>query len=196
MKKRLFVRRPATAEEMQWARDHCCEKCGVNAAISVEKVIKHHDRDSVTETIDLLLITSNGEVLQVRNLSPAELTAAVMQRTVGFSSGVCFNTTKLNNRHVPVVEKKIPGQSIAIEGPYHFSGRDPEKVLYGCRDGTLLAPLNSITPEDLIKVPDGVSIFKLLDYLIRVAPNYIAIYILALRAFASMLSSPALEGKL
>ena len=86
MKKRLFVRRPATAEEMQWARDHCCEKCEVNAAISVEKVIKHHDRDSVTETIDLLLITSNGEVLQVRNLSPAELTAAVMQRTVGFSS--------------------------------------------------------------------------------------------------------------
>ena len=196
MKKRLFVRRPATAEEMQWARDHCCEKCGVNAAISVEKVIKHHDRDSVTETIDLLLITSNGEVLQVRNLSPAELTAAVMQRTVGFSSGVCFNPTIFNNSIIPLVEKQILDRSISVEDQYHFSGRDPEKVQYVCRDGTLLAPLNSITPEDLIKVPDGVSIFKLLDYLIRVAPNYIAIYILALRALASMLSSPALEGKL
>ena len=195
MKKRLFVRRPATAEEMQWARDHCCEKCGVNAAISVEKVIKHHDRDSVTETIDLLLITSNGEVLQVRNLSPAELTAAVMQRTVGFSSGVCFNPTIFNNSIIPLVEKQILDRSISVEDQYHFSGRDPEKVQYVCRDGTLLAPLNSITPEDLIKVPDGVSIFKLLDYLIRVAPNYIAIYILALRALASMLSSPALEGK-
>ncbi len=196
MKKRLFVRRPATAEEMQWARDHCCEKCEVNAAISVEKVIKHHDRDSVTETIDLLLITSNGEVLQVRNLSPAELTAAVMQRTVGFSSGVCFNPTIFNNSIIPLVEKQILDRSISVEDQYHFSGRDPEKVQYVCRDGTLLAPLNSITPEDLIKVPDGVSIFKLLDYLIRVAPNYIAIYILALRALASMLSSPALEGKL
>lgn len=196
MKKRLFVRRPATAEEMQWARDHCCEECGVNAAISVEKVIKHHDRDSVTETIDLLLITSNGEVLQVRNLSPAELTAAVMQRTVGFSSGVCFNPTIFNNSIIPLVEKQILDRSISVEDQYHFSGRDPEKVQYVCRDGTLLAPLNSITPEDLIKVPDGVSIFKLLDYLIRVAPNYIAIYILALRALASMLSSPALEGKL
>lgn len=195
MKKRLFVRRPATAEEMQWARDHCCEECGVNAAISVEKVIKHHDRDSVTETIDLLLITSNGEVLQVRNLSPAELTAAVMQRTVGFSSGVCFNPTSFNNSIIPLVEKQILDRSISVEDQYHFSGRDPEKVQYVCRDGTLLAPLNSITPEDLIKVPDGVSIFKLLDYLIRVAPNYIAIYILALRALASMLSSPALEGK-
>ena len=195
MKKRLFVRRPATAEEMQWARDHCCEECGVNAAISVEKVIKHHDRDSVTETIDLLLITSNGEVLQVRNLSPAELTAAVMQRTVGFSSGVCFNPTIFNNSIIPLVEKQILDRSISVEDQYHFSGRDPEKVQYVCRDGTLLAPLNSITPEDLIKVPDGVSIFKLLDYLIRVAPNYIAIYILALRALASMLSSPALEGK-
>ena len=195
MKKRLFVRRPATAEETQWARDHCCEECGVNAAISVEKVIKHHARDSVTETIDLLLITSNGEVLQVCNLSPAELTAAVMQRTVGFSSGVCFNPTSFNNSIIPLVEKQILDRSISVEDQYHFSGRDPEKVQYVCRDGTLLAPLNSITPEDLIKVPNGVSIFKLLGYLIRVVPNYIAIYILALRALASMLSSPALEGK-
>lgn len=195
MKKRLFVRRPATAEEMQWARDHCCEECGVNAAISVEKVIKHHDRDSVTETIDLLLITSNGEVLQVRNLSPAELTAAVMQRTVGFSSGVCFNPTIFNNSIIPLVEEQILNRSISVEDQYHFSGRDPEKVQYVCRDGVLLAPLNGITPEELIKVPDRVSIFKLLHYLVRVVPNYIAIYILALRALASILSSPALEGK-
>ena len=195
MKKRLFVRRPATVEEMQWARDHCCEECGVNAAISVEKVIKHHNRDSVTETIDLLLITSNGEALQVRNLSPAELTAAVMQRTVGFSSGVCFNPTSFNNSIIPLVEEQILNRSISVEDQYHFSGRDPEKVQYVCRDGTLLTPLENITSESLIKVPDRVSIFKLLDYLIRVAPNYIAIYILALRALASMLSSPALEGK-
>ena len=195
MKKRLFVRRPATVEEMQWARDHCCEECGVNAAISVEKVIKHHNRDSVTETIDLLLITSNGEALQVRNLSPAELTAAVMQRTVGFSSGVCFNPTSFNNSIIPLVEEQILNRSISVEDQYHFSGRDPEKVQYVCRNGTLLTPLENITSESLIKVPDRVSIFKLLDYLIRVAPNYIAIYILALRALASMLSSPALEGK-
>ena len=195
MKKRLFVRRPATAEEMQWARDHCCEECGVNAAISVEKVIKHHDRDSVTETIDLLLITSNGEVLQVRNLSPAELTAAVMQRTVGFSSGVCFNPTSFNNSIIPLVEEQILNRSISVEDQYHFSGRDPEKVQYVCRDGTLLEPMNSIPSESLIKVPDGVSAFKLLSALLCVAPNYIAIYILALRALASILSSPALEGK-
>ncbi len=195
MKKRLFVRRPATAEEMQWARDHCREECGVNAAISVEKVIKHHDRDSVTETIDLLLITSNGEVLQVRNLSPAELTAAVMQRTVGFSSGVCFNPTSFNNSIIPLVEEQILNRSISVEDQYHFSGRDPEKVQYVCRDGTLLEPMNSIPSESLIKVPDGVSAFKLLSVLLCVAPNYIAIYILALRALASILSSPALEGK-
>ena len=195
MKKRLFVRRPATAEEMQWARDHCCEECGVNAAISVEKVIKHHARDSVTETIDLLLITSNGEVLQVCNLSPAELTAAVMQRTVGFSSGVCFNPTSFNNSIIPLVEKQILDRSISVEDQYHFSGRDPEKVQYVCRDGTLLEPMNSISSESLIKVPDRVSVFKLLSVLLCVAPNYIAIYILALRALASILSSPALEGK-
>mgnify|MGYP005764571869 CR=1 FL=1 len=195
MKERLFVRRPATAEEMQWAKDHCCEECGVNAAISVEKVIKHHARDSVTETIDLLLITSNGEVLQVCNLSPAELTAAVMQRTVGFSSGVCFNPTSFNNSIIPLVEKQILDRSISVEDQYHFSGRDPEKVQYVCRDGTLLEPMNSISSESLIKVPDRVSVFKLLSVLLCVAPNYIAIYILALRALASILSSPALEGK-
>ena len=195
MKERLFVRRPATAEEMQWAKDHCCEECGVNAAISVEKVIKHHARDSVTETIDLLLITSNGEALQVRNLSPAELTAAVMQRTVGFSSGVCFNPTSFNNSIIPLVEKQILDRSISVEDQYHFSGRDPEKVQYVCRDGTLLEPMNSISSESLIKVPDRVSVFKLLSVLLCVAPNYIAIYILALRALASILSSPALEGK-
>lgn len=195
MKKRLFVRRPATAEEMQWARDHCCEECGVNAAISVEKVIKHHARDSVTETIDLLLITSNREVLQVCNLSPAELTAAVMQRTVGFSSGVCFNPTSFNNSIIPLVEKQILDRSTSVEDQYHFSGRDPEKVQYVCRDGTLLEPMNSISSESLIKVPDRVSVFKLLSVLLCVAPNYIAIYILALRALASILSSPALEGK-
>lgn len=195
MKERLFVRRPATAEEMQWAKDHCCEECGVNAAISVEKVIKHHARDSVTETIDLLLITSNGEVLQVCNLSPAELTAAVMQRTVGFSSGVCFNPTSFNSSIIPLVEKQILDRSISVEDQYHFSGRDPEKVQYVCRDGTLLEPMNSISSESLIKVPDRVSVFKLLSVLLCVAPNYIAIYILALRALASILSSPALEGK-
>ena len=195
MKERLFVRRPATAEEMQWAKDHCCEECGVNAAISVEKVIKHHARDSVTETIDLLLITSNGEVLQVCNLSPAELTAAVMQRTVGFSSGVCFNPTIFNNSIIPLVEEQILNRSISVEDQYHFSGRDPEKVQYVCRDGTLLEPMNSISSESLIKVPDRVSVFKLLSVLLCVAPNYIAIYILALRALASILSSPALEGK-
>lgn len=196
MKKRLLVRRPATAEEMQWAKDHCCEECGVNAAIFVERVTKHHDRDSVTETIDLLLITSNGEVLQVRNLSPAELTSAVMQRTVGFSSGVCFNPTSFNNSIIPLVEEQILNRSISVEDQYHFSGRDPEKVQYVCRDGTLLEPMNSIPSESLIKVPDRVSVFKLLSVLLRVAPNYIAIYILALRALASILSSPALEGKL
>ena len=94
-----------------------------------------------------------------------------------------------------MVEEQILNRSISVEDQYHFSGRDPEKVQYVCRDGTLLTPLENITSESLIKVPDRVSIFKLLDYLIRVAPNYIAIYILALRALASMLSSPALEGK-
>ena len=84
---------------------------------------------------------------------------------------------------------------IPVEDQYHFSGRDPEKIQYVCRDQTLLKPLKSITSDELIKVPDKVSAFKLLDALIRVAPDYIAIYILALRALASMLSSPALEGK-
>ena len=198
MKKRLFVRRPATAEEMQWARDHCCEECGVNAAISVEKVIKHHDRDSVTETIDLLFITSNGEALEVRNLSPSKLTAAVMQQAVGFSSGLCFDPTNFNRNAIPWVGKQmlLKGERpIPVEDQYHFSGRDPEKIQYVCRDQTLLKPLKSITSDELIKVPDKVSAFKLLDALIRVAPDYIAIYILALRALASMLSSPALEGK-
>ena len=199
MKNISLTRRDATAEEIQWAKDHYCEECGVNAAMSAVKITKHHHRNGVTETIDLLFITSNGEALEVRNLSPSKLTAAVMQQTVGFSSGICFDPTNFNRSAIPWVGKQmlLKGERpIPIEDQYHFSGRDPEKMQYVCRDQTLLKPLKSVTSEEqLIKVPDGVSIFKLLGYLIRVAPDYIALYILALRALASMLSSPALEGK-
>ena len=198
MKNVSLTRRDATAEEIQWAEDHYCEECGVNAAMSAVKITKHHHRDGVTETIDLLFITSNGEALEVRNLSPSKLTAAVMQQTVGFSSGICFNPTNFNRNAIPWVGKQmlLKGERpIPVEDQYHFSGRDPEKIQYVCRDQTLLKPLKSITSDELIKVPDKVSAFKLLDALIRVAPDYIAIYILALRALASMLSSPALEGK-
>ena len=198
MKNISFTRRHATAEEIQWAKDHYCEECGVNAAMSAVKITKHHHRDGVTETIDLLFITSNGEALEVRNLSPSKLTAAVMQQTVGFSSGICFDPTNFNRNAIPWVGKQmlLKGERpIPIEDQYHFSGRDPEKTQYICRDQTLLKPLKNVTSDEIIKVPDEVSIFKLLGYLIRVAPDYIAIYILALRALASMLSSPALEGK-
>ena len=200
MKNISLTRRDATAEEIQWAEDHYCEECGVNAAMSAVKITKHHHRDGVTETIDLLFITSNGEALEVRNLSPSKLTAAVMQQTVGFSSGICFDPTNFNRNAIPWVGKQmlLKGERpIPVEDQYHFSGRDcdPEKIQYVCRDQTLLKPLKSVTSGDLIKVPDKVSAFKLLGALIRVAPNYIALYILALRALASMLSSPALEGK-
>ena len=198
MKNISLTRRDATAEEIQWAEDHYCEECGVNAAMSAVKITKHHHRDGVTETIDLLFITSNGEALEVRNLSPSKLTAAVMQQAVGFSSGLCFDPTNFNRNAIPWVGKQmlLKGERlIPVEDQYHFSGRDPEKIQYVCRDQTLLKPLKSITSDELIKVPDKVSAFKLLDALIRVAPDYIAIYILALRALASMLSSPALEGK-
>ena len=224
MKKKEFkiAKYSTTNEDYQLVKDllpHCRKTVGVDfydsagnlqlsltrsgriiskAIILTVKLTRHHYRDGIEEKINLLFVKQDGESIEVHNLSRSDLSAKNLERILGFSSGLYFSPI-LDDIILPLVEEQLcfkGSHPVPIEDKYHFSGRDPEKVQYVCRDGTLLAPLNSITPEDLIKVPDGVSIFKLLDYLIRVAPNYIAIYILALRALASMLSSPALEGKL
>ena len=224
MKKKEFkiAKHSTTNEDYQLVKEllpHCRETIGVDffdsagnlqlsltqsgriiskAIILTVKLTRHHYRDWIEEKINLLFVKQDGESIEVHNLSRSNLSAKNLEQILGFSSGLYFSPI-LDDIILPLVEEQLcfkGSHPVPIEDKYHFSGRDPEKVQYVCRDGTLLAPLNSITPEDLIKVPDGVSIFKLLDYLIRVAPNYIAIYILALRALASMLSSPALEGKL
>ena len=224
MKKKEFkiAKHSTTNEDYQLVKEllpHCRETIGVDffdsagnlqlsltqsgriiskAIILTVKLTRHHYRDWIEEKINLLFIKQDGESIEVHNLSRSNLSAKNLEQILGFSSGLYFSPI-LDDIILPLVEEQLCFKGrhpVPIEDKYHFSGRDPEKVQYVCRDGTLLAPLNSITPEDLIKVPDRVSIFKLLDYLIRVAPNYIAIYILALRALASMLSSPALEGKL
>ena len=169
------------------------------AGILVTKLTRHHYRHKIMESIDLLFLKSEGKAVADHVLSRSDLWGKNLERVLGFSSGVYFNPI-LNDIIVSLVEEQLCFKSsrpISVEDQYHFSGRDcdPEKIQYVCRDQTLLKPLKSITSDELIKVPDKVSAFKLLDALIRVAPNYIAIYILALRALASMLSSPALEGK-
>ena len=224
MKKKEFkiAKHSTTNEDYQLVKEllpHCRETIGVDffdsagnlqlsltqsgriiskAIILTVKLTRHHYRDWIEEKINLLFVKQDGESIEVHNLSRSNLSAKNLEQILGFSSGLYFSPI-LDDIILPLVEEQLcfkGSHPVPIEDQYHFSGCDPEKVQYVCRDGTLLAPLNSITPEDLIKVPDGVSIFKLLNYLIRVAPNYIAIYILALRALASMLSSPALEGKL
>lgn len=224
MKKKEFkiAKHSTTNEDYQLVKEllpHCRETIGVDffdsagnlqlsltqsgriiskAIILTVKLTRHHYRDWIEEKINLLFVKQDGESIEVHNLSRSNLSAKNLEQILGFSSGLYFSPI-LDDIILPLVEEQLcfkGSHPVPIEDKYHFSGRDPEKVQYVCRDGTLLAPLNSITPEDLIKVPDGVSIFKLLNYLIRVVPNYIAIYILALRALASMLSSPALEGKL
>ena len=222
MKKFEITKRSTTNEDYQLVKEllpYCKKTVGVDfydsdgnlqlilsqsgrviskAIILTVKLTRHHYRDWIEEKISLLFVKHGSESIEVHNLSRSDLSAKNLERILGFSSGLYFSPI-LDDIILPLVEEQLcfkGSHPVPIEDQYHFSGCDPEKVQYVCRDGTLLAPLNSITPEDLIKVPDGVSIFKLLDYLIRVAPNYIAIYILALRALASMLSSPALEGKL
>ena len=221
MKHKVDKRRTTTEDlrRLQELRSHCQRAIGVDfydpsgnlqlsitksgkeaiiskTGILVTKLTRHYYRHKIVESIDLLFLKSE-EAIEVHGLARSDLSAKNLEQILGFSSGLYFSPI-LDDIILPLVEEQLcfkGSHPVPIEDKYHFSGRDPEKVQYVCRDGTLLAPLNSITPEDLIKVPDGVSIFKFLDYLIRVAPNYIAIYILALRALASMLSSPALEGK-
>ena len=165
--------------------------------ILVSKLTRHHYRHRIIESIDLLFLTNEGEAIEVHDLLRSDLTARTLEQILGFSSGIYFSAV-LNDILVPLVEEQLcfkGSNPVPVGEAYHFSGRDPEKIQYVCQDQTLLKPLKNVTSNEIIKVPDGVSIFKLLGYLIRVAPDYIAIYILALRALASMLSSPALEGK-
>ena len=222
MKKFEITKRSTTNEDYQLVKEllsYCKKTVGVDfydsdgnlqlilsqsgrviskAIILTVKLTRHHYRDWIEEKIHLLFVKHGSESIEVHNLSRSDLSAKNLEQILGFSSGLYFSPI-LDDIILPLVEEQLcfkGSHPVPIEDQYHFSGRDPEKVQYVCRDGTLLAPLNSITPEDLIKVPNEVSIFKLLGYLIRVVPNYIAIYILALRALASILSSPALEGKL
>lgn len=165
--------------------------------ILVTKLTRHYYRHKIVESIDLLFLKSE-EAIEVHGLARSDLSAKNLEQILGFSSGVYFINPIFNDIIVSLVEEQIRftgSHPVPIEDQYHFSGRDLEKIQYVCRDGTLLEPMNSLTPEELIKAPDKVSIIKLSCYLIRVTPNYIAIYILALRALASILSSPALEGK-
>ena len=165
--------------------------------ILVTKLTRHRYRHRIIESIDLLFLTNEGEAIEIHDLLRSDLTARTLEQILGFSSGIYFSAV-LNDILVPLVEEQLCFKSsnhVPVGEAYHFSGRDPEKIQYVCRDQTLLKPLKSVTSGDLIKVPDKVSAFELLGALIRVAPDCIAIYILALRALASMLSSPALEGK-
>ena len=224
MKKKEFkiAKHSTTNEDYQLVKDllpHCRKTVGVDfydsagnlqlsltrsgriiskAIILTAKLTRHHYRKKKKKKINLLFVKQDGESIEVHNLSRSDLSAKNLERILGFSSGLYFSPI-LDDIILALIEEQLcfkGSKPVPIEDKHHFSGRDPEKVQYICQDGTLLEPLNSITSENLIKVPDKVSAFKLLDYLIRVAPNYIAIYILALRALASILSSPALEGKL
>ena len=223
MKKKEFkiAKHSTTNEDYQLVKDlppHCRKTVGVDfydsagnlqlsltrsgriiskAIILTVKLTRHHYRDGIEEKINLLFVKQDGESIEVHNLSRSDLSAKNLERILGFSSGLYFSPI-LDEIILPLVEEQLyftGDNPVPIEDKYHFSGCDPKKVQYVCRDGTLLTPLENITSESLIKVPDRVSIFELLSILLRVAPNYIAIYILALRALASMLSSPVLKGK-
>ena len=222
MKKFEITKRSTTNEDYQLVKEllsYCKKTVGVDfydsdgnlqlilsqsgrviskAIILTVKLTRHHYRDWIEEKIHLLFVKHGSESIEVHNLSRSDLSAKNLEQILGFSSGLYFSPI-LDDIILPLVEEQLcfkGSHPVPIEDQYHFSGRDPEKVQYVCRDGTLLEPMNSIPSESLIKVPDRVSVFKLLSVLLRVAPNYIAIYILALRALASILSSPALEGKL
>ena len=165
--------------------------------ILVTKLTRHRYRHRIIESIDLLFLTNEGEAIEVHDLLRSDLTARTLEQILGFSSGIYFSAV-LNDILVPLVEEQLcfkGSNPVPVGEAYHFSGRDPEKIQYVCRDQTLLKLLKNVTFDEIIKVLDEVSVFKLLSALIRVVPDYIAIYILALRALASMLSSPALGGK-
>lgn len=222
MKHKLDKRRTTSedTQRLQELRSHCQKAIGVDfydasgnlqlsvrkagkelivskTGILVTKLTRHHYRHKIMESIDLLFLKPDEEAIEIHGLSCSDLRAKNLERILGFSSGLYFSPI-LDDIILALIEEQLcfkGSKPVPIEDQYHFSGRDPEKVQYVCRDGTLLEPMNSISSESLIKVPDRVSVFKLLSALLCVAPNYIAIYILALRALASILSSPALEGK-
>ena len=222
MKHKLDKRRTTSedTQRLQELRSHCQKAIGVDfydasgnlqlsvrkagkelivskTGILVTKLTRHHYRHKIMESIDLLFLKPDEEAIEIHGLSCSDLRAKNLERILGFSSGLYFSPI-LDDIILALIEEQLcfkGSKPVPIEDQYHFSGRDPEKVQYVCRDGTLLEPMNSISSESLIKVPDRVSVFKLLSVLLCVAPNYIAIYILALRALASILSSPALEGK-
>ena len=145
--------------------------------ILVTKLTRHRYRHRIIESIDLLFLTNEGEAIEIHDLLRSDLTARTLEQILGFSSGIYFSAV-LNDILVPLVEEQLCFKSsnhVPVGEAYHFSGRDPEKIQYVCRDQTLLKPLKSVTSGDLIKVPDKVSAFELLGALIRVAPDCIAI---------------------
>ena len=154
--------------------------------------------DEFEDSVDILCIPSsqnkNGVLLLGVRLS--ELTAKCIQSRLGMKSGLWIEIENADGKVIlkKLIFEQIRQFSIQFHNVYGFNGRDPKNPLcYISPDGTELTLLEGLSPAELKNAPGD--LWTPLLNVNDVMPNSIGFIVLVLRALASVLSSPALEGR-
>ena len=152
--------------------------------------------DRFEDSVDILCIPSSQgkDGILLHDVGLQELTAKAIKYRLGIKSGLWIAAKAVGG--VDILEKLIFSQvdQVQFYNRYSFNGRDPDDPLrYICFDGTELTLLEQLSPTELKNAPGD--LWTLLLNVNDVMPNSIGFIVLVLRALASMLSSPALEGK-
>lgn len=152
--------------------------------------------DKFEDSVDILCIPSSQgkDGILLHDVGLQELTAKAIKYRLGIKSGLWIAAKAVGG--VDILEKLIFIQvdQVQFHNRYSFNGRDPDNPLrYICFDGTELTLLERFSPTELQNAPGD--LWTLLLNVNKVMPNSIGFIVLVLRALASMLSSPALEGR-
>ena len=154
--------------------------------------------DEFEDSVDILCIPSsqnkNGVLLLGVRLS--ELTAKCIQSRLGMKSGLWIEIENADSKGIlkKLIFEQISQFSIQFHTVYGFNGRDPkDPFCYISPDGTELTLLEDLSSAELKNAPGD--LWTLLLNVNDVMPNSIGFIVLVLRALASVLSSPALEGR-
>ena len=169
-----------------------------NFAPLITRGSHHRSLEQFEDSVDILCIHSiqgKGAIL-LHSVRLHELTAKAIQARLGMKSGLWIDVKAADSKGIleKLIFEQINQFTIPFRNVYGFNGRDPDDPLrYICPDGSELTRLERLSSTELKNAP-GI-LWDLLLNVNCVMPNGIGIIALILRALASVLNSPALEGK-